>query len=269
MSSNTSTLLHNEGMFAHSRGLGKSKDRASGEQGTMPVKEKSNSYGSYMDTIKKQSRKRKRKRNQVHQLNINVPQPFSYIGSTKDTSANRAIFGKAVNLVLDGLSKEEAAKKVMVINNNMLHFGINFLFADNSLSDVKSFRYFPTDPAQMIAVVKHVFFKRGLRFIFSTQSKVPYILKEDSKTKYFGNGYEFVPGKDEVIIKGLINKPTLNSVDEELGSKFEMWLLKRGLTPKYAYLGTTKEGCSDLWKQFPYQSLNSESIATKIALLAH
>lgn len=339
-------------------------------------------------------------------LNIKgVPQPFSYIGSTKETGANRAIFGDAVNLVLDGLSKEEAAKKVMVIDSdlegstglkvihqkhpevfvpsgimergnfsaaagfgfehdkfgvfstfsaflemlvseitmarlnhcnvlchfshsgvdemadNTCHFGINSLFADNGLSDVESFLYFPADPAQMIAVVKRVFFERGLRFIFSTRSKVPYILKEDGKTKYFGDGYEFVPGKDEVIVEGktgyvvsfgemlyrsydavlrcrqqgvdvgLINKPTLSSVDEEvirkigsspfvlvvesfnqktgLGSKFGTWLLERGLTPKYAYFGTTKEGCGGLWEQIPYQGLDSESIAAKIALLAH
>ncbi|KAG7444800.1 thiamine diphosphate-binding protein [Guyanagaster necrorhizus] len=337
-------------------------------------------------------------------LNIKgVPQPFSYIGSTKETGANRAIFGDAVNLVLDGLSKEEAAKKVMVIDSdlegstglkvihqkhpevfipsgimergnfsaaagfgfdhdkfgvfstfsaflemlvseitmarlnhcnvlchfshsgvdemadNTCHFGINSLFADNGLSDVESFLYFPADPAQMIAVVKRVFFERGLRFIFSTRSKVPYILKEDGKTKYFGDSYEFVPGKDEVIIEGkagyvvsfgemlyrsydavlrcrqrgidvgLINKPTLSSVDEEvikkvgsspfvlvvesfnqktgLGSKFGTWLLERGLAPKYAYLGTTKEGCGGLWEQIPYQGLDSESIAAKIALL--
>lgn len=43
--------------------------------------------------------------------------PYSYIGSTKETGANRAIFGEAVNLVLDKLSKEEAAKKVMVIDS--------------------------------------------------------------------------------------------------------------------------------------------------------
>lgn len=42
---------------------------------------------------------------------------YSYIGSTKETGANRAVFGDAVNLVLDKLSKEEAAKKVMVIDS--------------------------------------------------------------------------------------------------------------------------------------------------------
>lgn len=98
----------------------------------------------------------------------------------------------------------------------------------------------------MVAIVKRVFFERGLRFIFSTRSKVPYILKEDGKTKFFGDDYEFVPGKDEVIAEGkagyvvsfgdmlyrswdavlrcrqqgldvgLINKSSLNIVDEQV-----------------------------------------------------
>lgn len=98
----------------------------------------------------------------------------------------------------------------------------------------------------MVAVVQRVFFERGLRFVFSTRSKVPYILKEDGKTKFFGDGYEFVPGKDETIVEGkagyvvsfgemlyrswdavlrvrqqgldvgLINKPSLNVVDEQV-----------------------------------------------------
>lgn len=186
------------------------------------------------------------------------------------------------------------------------------MFADNGLSDVHSFLYFPADPAQMVAVVKRVFFERGVRFIFSTRSKVPWILKEDG-SKYFEGDYEFVPGKDEIIVEGkagyvvsfgemlyrswdavlrcrqegldvgLINKPSLNVVDEQtirkigqspfvlvvesfnqktgvrlhlsycwtrvanvfpiqLGSKFGTWLLERQLTPKYGYIGTTKEG---------------------------
>ncbi len=98
----------------------------------------------------------------------------------------------------------------------------------------------------MIAVIKRIFFERGMRFVFSNRSKVPYILKEDDKTKYYGDGYEFVPGKDEIIAEGkagyvvtfgemlhgswdtvlrcrqkgidvgLINKSTLSSVDEEV-----------------------------------------------------
>lgn len=132
--------------------------------------------------------------------------------------------------------------------DNTCHFGINSMFADNGLSDVQSWLYFPADAAQMIAVIDRVFFERGLRFVFSTRSKVPYILKEDNKTRFFEDGYKFVPGKDEIILKGtagyvvsfgemlyrsidavtraresgldvgLVNKPTLNIVDEEVMS---------------------------------------------------
>jgi transketolase len=331
--------------------------------------------------------------------------PYLFIGSTKEVGANRVLFGEAVNMVLDKLSKEEAAKKVMVIDSdlegstglksihqkhpevfvpsgimergnfsaaagfgfapdkfgvfstfsaflemviseitmarlnncnvlchfshsgvdemadNTCHFGVNNMFADNGLSDVQSHLYFAADPAQMVAIVKRVFFDRGLRFIFSTRSKVPWILKEDGKTRFFDNpDYEFVPGKDEIIVEGkagyvvsfgemlyrswdavlrcrqqgldvgLVNKPTLNLVDEQtirkigqspfvlvvesfnqktgLGSKFGTWLLERQLTPKYGYMGTTKEGCGGLWEQIPFQNLDPQAIIVKIKQLS-
>ena len=43
--------------------------------------------------------------------------PYLYVGSSKEVGANRVVFGEAVNLVLDTISKEEAAKKVMVIDS--------------------------------------------------------------------------------------------------------------------------------------------------------
>ena len=42
---------------------------------------------------------------------------YEYLGSSKEVAANRAVFGEAVNSVLDTLSKEEAAKKVLVIDS--------------------------------------------------------------------------------------------------------------------------------------------------------
>lgn len=330
-------------------------------------------------------------------------QSYHYQGSSKEVGANRVVFGEAVNLVLDKLSKEEASKKVMVIDSdlegstglkvihqkhpevfvpsgimergnfsaaagfgfeadkfgvfstfsaflemviseatmarlnncnvlchfshsgvdemadNTCHFGVNSMFADNGLSDVESFLYFPADASQMIAVIDRVFFERGLRFVFSTRSKVPWILKEDG-TRFFEGDYKFIPGKDEIIAEGkagyvvsfgemlyrswdavlkcrqqgldvgLINKPSLNVVDEQmitkigrspfvlvvesfnqktgLGSKFGTWLLERQLTPKYGYMGTTKEGCGGLWEQIPYQNLDPQSIISKIKQLA-
>ena len=88
--------------------------------------------------------------------------------------------------------------------DNTCHFGVNSFFADNGLSEVQSWLYFPADPLQMIAIVQQVFFERGLRFIFSTRPKVPYILKEDGKTtdKFFDGGHKFVLGKDETIMEG-------------------------------------------------------------------
>jgi transketolase len=200
--------------------------------------------------------------------------------------------------------------------DNTCHFGLNNLFADNGLDDGYETRlYFPADAAQMTACVEAVFNEPGLRFIFSTRSKTPNILDADGNDLY-GKGYTFVPGKDEVVREGtagyivsfgeslyraldaveklkqqgidvgLINKPTLNVVDEEmlakvgaspfvlvteafnrrtgLGSRFGSWLLERGLTPKFAHLGTHKEGCGGLWEQFPHQGIDPDGIISKV-----
>ncbi|BAY09496.1 transketolase C-terminal domain-containing protein [Calothrix sp. NIES-2098] len=200
--------------------------------------------------------------------------------------------------------------------DNTCHFGLNNMFADNGLDDGYDTKlYFPADINQMTACVEAVFSEPGLRFIFSTRSKVPNIL-DTNGNEFFGSGYKFVPGKDEVIREGtqgyivsfgdalyrsldaverlkqegldvgLINKPTLNVVDEDaiakigkapfvlvveafnrktgLGSRFGSWLLERGLTPKYAHLGTHKEGCGGLWEQYPYQGIDPVGIINKV-----
>lgn len=85
---------------------------------------------------------------------------------------------------------------------------------------------------------------------------------------------------------GLINKPTLNVVDEAmlaragaspfvlvvesfnrrtgLGSRYGTWLLERGFTPRYSHLGTYREGCGGLWEQFPHQGLDPEGIISHV-----
>ncbi|MDT4289775.1 transketolase C-terminal domain-containing protein [Methylomonas sp. MO1] len=196
--------------------------------------------------------------------------------------------------------------------DNTCHFGLNNMFADNGLSDgYETKLYFPADPLQMKACVEKVFFDPGLRFIFSTRSKVPTIL-DSNGNEFFGGDYKFVPGKDEVIREGtagyivsfgealyraldaverlkqqgvdvgLINKATLNVIDEDmlakigkspkvmvvesfnrktgLGSRMGTWLLERGYTPKYAYIATHKEGCGGLWEQFPHQGIDPAGI---------
>ncbi|WP_404360263.1 transketolase C-terminal domain-containing protein [Methylotuvimicrobium sp. KM1] len=200
--------------------------------------------------------------------------------------------------------------------DNTCHFGLNNMFADNGLSDgYDTNLYFPADPNQMKACLETIFFNPGLRFVFSTRSKVPTILDSDGND-FFGGNYQFVSGKDEVIREGtqgyvvsfgeslyraldaverlkkegidvgLINKPTLNVIDEDmlakvgkspmvlvvesfnrktgLGSRYGSWLLERGFTPKFAHIATHKEGCGGLWEQFPHQGIDPTGIMAKV-----
>ena len=156
------------------------------------------------------------------------------------------------------------------------------------------------------------------RIIFSTRSKVPYILKEggSSDDKLYGPGYEFVPDQEEFVRKGsagyvvsygdmlyrsldaverlrkegldvgLVNKPTLNTVDEKaiqtygsspfvlvvesvaqktgLGSRLGTHLLSRKLTPKYKTMGAIKEGCGGLHEQVNSQGLGPDEVVAAI-----
>jgi len=205
--------------------------------------------------------------------------------------------------------------------DNTCHFGINNFFADNGLPEKDTTRlYFPADSYQMRAVLQEVFHDEGLRFVFSTRSATPFILKPNGEP-FFDKNYRFVPGKDEVIREGeggfvvsygemlyrcldaverlkaddirvgLINKPTLNVIDEEmmrrlagaqfvlvvetqnaksgLGVRFGTWLLEKGFKGAYAHMGTTKEGRGGLNEQIPYQELGPDHIREKIKSLCN
>ncbi len=88
--------------------------------------------------------------------------------------------------------------------------------------------------------------------------------------------------KKEGVDVGLINKPTLNVIDEKmlavagnspfvlvvesqstksgLGSRYGTWLLKNGYSPRYAHLGTSKEGRGGLGEQVDHQGCDPASI---------
>ena len=200
--------------------------------------------------------------------------------------------------------------------DNTCHFGINNFFADNGLQQDETTRlYYPADTHQLRALLNTIFKQEGLRFVFSTRSAVPFILKENGQP-FFDGDYTFTPGKDEIIREGdqgyvvsygemlyrcldavdrlrkegsrvgLINKPTLNVVDEKmmtqlgsagfvllvetqsvksgLGSKFGTWLLERGYSTAYAHLGVTQEGHGGIAEQIPFQGLDPDNILKKI-----
>mmetsp|Transcript_82863 Transcript_82863/g.208759 ORF Transcript_82863/g.208759 Transcript_82863/m.208759 type:complete len:679 (+) Transcript_82863:63-2099(+) len=134
------------------------------------------------------------------------------------------------------------------MSDNMCHFGQNNFFADCGLANESgplTQLVFPADDFQMRKVVDGILWEKGLRFIYSTRSKVPVILNEVG-APFFGEGYEFQLGKDDVIRTGslgyvisygdalyrsldaverlrregldvgLVNKAHLNAVDEHV-----------------------------------------------------
>ncbi len=135
------------------------------------------------------------------------------------------------------------------IADNTCHFGINLLLADCMVPEEDETRlYFAADAKQLEHIVRGIWNGPGARFVFSTRSKVPFILDEQG-APYFGDGYTFTAGKDEVIREGaagyvvsygetlyraldaverlreegvdvgLINKPTLNVIDTDMLKK--------------------------------------------------
>lgn len=133
--------------------------------------------------------------------------------------------------------------------DNTCHYGTNIFLANTGLPEGNTTRmYFAADALQLKAMVETIWNDEGIRYVFTTRSKAPFVLKEDGSKLYDGD-YKFVPGKDEVIREGsagyvvsygamlyraldaveraraagidvgLINKPTLNVDDEEMLAK--------------------------------------------------
>jgi transketolase len=207
--------------------------------------------------------------------------------------------------------------------DNTCHFGINSMFADGGVTpghgEDTTRLYFPVDQHQFAACVKRIFNDPGLRFVFTTRAPVPDILGDDGKPLYQGKPFE--PGKDHIVREapagggyvvavgeavyraldavirlqeqgvkvGLINKATVNVVDEDmmkklagapfvlvaegwnmktgLGSRFGSYLLQAAFKGKYDHIGTHKEGAGGLWQQMGYQGLDSAGIETAVKAL--
>ena len=95
--------------------------------------------------------------------------------------------------------------------------------------------------------------------------------------------------KTQGLSIGLVNKSTLNLIDEDmlktigaskavltvetqntktgLGSRMGTWLLERGYHPRYAAMGTCKEGCGGLCEQIPNQGMCADAIKSRIIAL--
>lgn len=86
--------------------------------------------------------------------------------------------------------------------DNTCHYGINIFLANSGIPEGDKTRlYFAADALQLKSIVERIWNDEGIRYVFTTRSKVPYILKQDG-SKFFGDGYVFTPGKDEIIREG-------------------------------------------------------------------
>lgn len=205
------------------------------------------------------------------------------------------------------------------MSDNTCHFGVNNFFSDLGLKSQHAPEiqlFFPADVHQTAQVVDRIFWQSGLRFIYTTRSKVPEILDEHGQPFFAERKFEL--GKDDLVLGddhdagyivsygdalyraldaarqlrlqglkvGLVNKCHVNVVDEDmmeligksqfvlvvesqnlrtgLGLRLGTWLLERQLTPRFARLGTHREGCGGTWEQAYYQGYDSGSIVAKV-----
>lgn len=206
------------------------------------------------------------------------------------------------------------------IADNTCHYGINIWLAHSGIKEGDKTRlYFAADAGQLDSLVRTIWDDEGLRYVFTTRSKVPFIAKEDG-SKFYDENYQFVPGKDEVIREGdagyvisygemlyraidavdraraegtnvgLINKPTLNVIDEDmvkkvgaspfalvveaqnenngLGSRYGTWLLQRGLSPKLDMMAVHKLGHGGIKEHIANQGFDPDGILAKIKTMA-
>ncbi len=208
--------------------------------------------------------------------------------------------------------------------DNTCHFGINSMFADGGLQpnhgEETTRLYFPADQYQFEACLKKIWNDEGLRFLFSNRAPVPDLLDDAGQPLYKDKPFEV--GKDYVVREadkdggyvvafgesvyrsldavitlnekggpkiGLINKPTLNVVDDAmmkklaaapwvlvveaynvktgLGSRFGSYLLKAGFKGNFNHIGVHKEGAGGLWQQMGYQGLDPAGITAAIEKL--
>jgi transketolase len=208
--------------------------------------------------------------------------------------------------------------------DNTCHFGINSMLADGGLDPhhgpYTTRLYFPADQHQFAACVKRIFNDPGLRFLFTTRAPVPDILDEKGQPLYAGKPFDpeadtvvreapagggYIVAMGETVYRaldavinlqeqdlkvGLINKATLNVVDQAmmaklaaapyvlvaegwnvrtgLGSRFGSLLLQAGFKGRYNHIGVYREGCGGLWQQMGFQGLDSAGIQAAVKALA-
>ncbi len=215
----------------------------------------------------------------------NVLAHFSHAG-VDDMADNTCHFGINNFFADNGLGKDDATRLYFPADSHQMKAVIETVFTDPGLRFIFSTR---SATPYILAENGRPFFDDGYRF----EPGKDELIREGDR------GYIVTYGemlyrcldvvehlRSEGIAVGLVNKPTLNVPDEDmlkkvggadfvlvvetqnvktgLGTRYGTWLLERGYSPRYAHLGTCREGHGGLYEQIPYQGMGRKDILARV-----
>lgn len=210
---------------------------------------------------------------------------FSHAG-VDDMADNTCHFGINNFFADNGLPEGDSTRLYFPADRYQMRAVIARIFADPGMRFVFSTR---SPVPDILAVEGEPFYGESYRFEPGRDE----LIREGSAGYVVSYGEMLFRALDAVdrlradgVDVGLVAKPTLNVVDETmmrrlgqapfvlliesqnqntgLGMRFGTWLLARGLSPRYAHLGSSRAGDGGLWEQVSHQGLHPDSIIARV-----
>ena len=219
----------------------------------------------------------------------NVLSHFSHAG-VDDMADNTCHFGLNNFFADNGLEEENSTRLYFPADGNQMRSALERIFDEPGLRFVFSTR---SSVPTILAADGSERFGGSYRFEpgrddFVREGSAGYVVSFGETLYRALDAVERL--RERGLDVGLVNKGTLNVVDEDaiqklgrtgfvlvaeglgrstgLGSRYGTWLLERGLRPRYAHIGTHREGCGGLWEQMAHQGLDSDGILASVEALS-
>ncbi len=215
----------------------------------------------------------------------NVLAHFSHAG-VDDMADNTCHFGINNFFADNGLPEGDDTRLYFPADSHQMKAVLDVIFHDPGLRFVFSTR---SATPYILDEAGNPFYGRDYRFIPGRDE----VIREGQEGYIVSYGEMLYRCLDVVerlkrdgISVGLINKPTLNVPDDGmlaragasgfvlvvetqnvktgLGVRFGSWLLQRGHAPRYAFMGSQREGHGGLGEQIPYQGIGTEDITRQV-----
>jgi transketolase C-terminal domain/subunit len=218
---------------------------------------------------------------------VNAIAHFSHAG-VDHMADNTCHFGTSIFFADNGLPEGDRTRLYFPADPHQMKAVVEKIFNDEGLRFVFSTR----------SPVPFILDENGKR-LFSDENRYRFTPGKDEIIREGTAGYVVSYGemlyraleaveklRAEGINVGLVNKPTLNVPDEDmmkilgnaplvllvesqniktgLGIRFGTWLLERGFCPKYAYLGSVRQGNGGIYEHMKHQGIDPDSIREKV-----